>query len=134
MEGVVGPLGIQTDFNVVVFAASLPQNLSTLWQKSPLTSRTSPARLRVGVCCPIAQQLVGERIHAATGLAAADGTDDDRARKQPAFRDDEPTGFLCGDRKARIVNLPRTKLNCFSRPQRDKVAEPVAFRLDEAAT
>src|ERR1700722_4877010 len=115
MERVVGPLGVQTDFNVVVFASSLPQNLPHLVAEVPFDFKDEPSWLRVGVCCPVAQQLVCEGIHAATGFAAADSTNDDRAGEQSALRDDEPTRFLCGDRKAWIVNLPQNQTQCASR-------------------
>src|SRR6202035_601807 len=105
MEGVVGPFGIQTDFNVIVFAASLDENLPHLVAKVAFDFKNEPTGLRMGICCPIAQQLVCERIHTATGFAAADSADDDGAGKQAALRDGEPAGFLRGDREAWVVNL-----------------------------
>src|ERR1700693_2485080 len=105
-EGVVGPFGIQTDFNVVMFAASLLQNLPDLVAEVTFDFKNEPAGLRFRICRSIAQQLVREWIHAASGLAAANSADDDGVGKQPALRNSEPTGFLCGDRDAWIVDLP----------------------------
>src|SRR5260221_12899237 len=105
MKWVVGPLGIDTDFDVVVRAASLRQNLLNLAAEVAFNFKHQRTRLCLRVCWPGSQQLVSERGHSARRLSTANGTDQDRARKQSALRDNEPVRILRGNGKARIVNL-----------------------------
>ena len=79
MEWVVGPFGIQADFDVVVRAFMLRQNLPHLAAEVSLDLQYQPAQLRLRIGCAISHQLIGERIHAATCLPATDSTDDDCA-------------------------------------------------------
>src|ERR1700681_3548355 len=106
MERVVGPLRIQTDFNVAVCATSSAQNFPYLVAEVTFDFKDEPTWLRLQVCCSISQQLIRERIHAATGLAAADGSDDDGAGEQAPLRDAQPTTFLSRNPEAWILNLP----------------------------
>src|ERR1700734_49113 len=115
MKRVVGPFGIQADFNIVFRAASLPEDFLHHVAEVSFDFKDEPAWFRIGICRPISQQLVRERIHATTRFAAAHSADDDGAGKEAPFRDDEPTGFLCGDRKARIVNLAQNQTQPGSR-------------------
>src|SRR5712664_2753704 len=97
---------MQADFDIVVSAASLQQNLSKLAAEVALNFKRKSTRFGVRVCCPVAQQLVCERIHSASRLSTTRGTNHDCAGKQSALWDDEPGGVLCGNWKARVVNFP----------------------------
>src|SRR5216684_2408824 len=98
VKRVVSPLGIQADFDVIASAASLQQDIFNLAAKVALNFKHQRTRFGVRVCCSIAQQLVGERVHAASRLSTTGGTNHDRAGKQPTLRDDEPSGIFCRNR------------------------------------
>src|SRR5258708_5355856 len=105
VKRIVSPLGIQADFDVVADAASLQQDIFNLAAKVALNFKHQRTRFCIRICCPIAQQLVRERIHAASRLSATGGTNHDCAGKQSALWDDEPSGVLRGNWKTRVVNF-----------------------------
>src|SRR5258708_32861050 len=69
VKRVVGPLGIQADFDVVAGAASLQQDIFDLAAEVAFDFKHQRTRFCIRVCCPVSQQLVGERIHSASSLS-----------------------------------------------------------------
>lgn len=109
MEWVVRPFGVQADLDIIVLASELPEDLSDLVTEVPFDFEHECAGLGFRICGSIAQQLVGERIHAATGFPAANRADDDGTGEQATLRDDQPAGFLCRYGEQWIVNLSDDK-------------------------
>src|SRR5262249_25715425 len=94
MQGVVGPLGIKTNLDVILPAASLLNNFFNLAAKVSFYFQNQAAGLFLLIARAVAQQLIGERIHSPGGLAASDGTNDHRAGKETSFRQDQPVRIL----------------------------------------
>ena len=85
VQRVVAVVGIQADFDVVVRRGrGLEESSLTLWQKSPLTSSTSPP-MPLADHALVGDQLLGIWIHAAAGLAGADGAEDGDAGEKSAL-------------------------------------------------
>src|SRR3984893_15701031 len=103
MERVVGPLRIQTDFGVVVSASMAFQNLFDPMAEVSFDFEHEASEPSIGLHCLIAEQLVGERIHAAARLSATDRADDHRSGEQSTFRDRQPGWSFGRYRRARIV-------------------------------
>ena len=54
---------------------------------------------------PVGDQLLRVRVHAAAGLASADGAEDRYAGEESPFRDSQPVGLLGRYRLSRVVNF-----------------------------
>ena len=63
------------------------------------------ARAAAGIVRPPGEKLLGERVHAARGLAGADGPDHEDAGVESLLGDDEPRGPVALSRHGRMVRL-----------------------------
>ena len=105
MQGVVAVLRIEADFDVIAFPSVALQYVPHFVAEVSLHFQDQSADPLPAVMGLIGNQLLGEGIHAATRLAAANRTEDRDAGEEPALGDGQPARVSSGCWPTRIVDL-----------------------------
>ena len=105
MQGVVAVLGIEADFDIIVFPSVALQNSSHFVAEVAFHFQNQPADPLPAVMGLIGNQLVREGIHAATRLAGANRTEDRNAGEESTLGNRQPPGVSRGCWPTRVVDL-----------------------------
>src|SRR5882724_954078 len=109
VKRVVAILRIQTDFDIVFASAMRRQDALDLAAKIALHFENEPADSLFLIVTSVGKNLLGKWIHAATGLARTDCTENGDAREESALGNGEPKGRLGRNRFARVVHFAKDK-------------------------
>ena len=105
VQRVVSVLGVQVDLDVVVLASVALEDVFHLVAEVAFHFEHESADALVGVVSPVGDQLLGVWIHAAAGLARADGSEDRNACEESPLGNGQPIGMLGGHRFPGVVHL-----------------------------
>ena len=103
----------EPDFEVVVRAPGVFEDAAHLVTEVALHFEHECARAPAGIIGAPGEDLAGERVHAAAGLAGTDGTHDERAGVESLLGDHEPRRLLALARHGRMVQLADHKRRRF---------------------
>src|ERR1700733_5425596 len=114
MQRIVAVLGMEADLDIVIAPAARLQQFPHLEAEVTLHFEYEGAGAALGVGSPMREDLLGERDHAATCLARADGSEHGDAGEEPALRDHKPLRMLRRADGFRMVDLADDKAEAFA--------------------
>src|ERR1019366_6795146 len=114
LERVVAVFGVETDFNVILAPAVAVEYVFHLVAEVAFDFQDQATDAFVFLVGFIGKNLLGKRIHAATGFARADSAENGNSGEQSPFRNGEPSGSLGGHGLAGVMNLADDEEECVS--------------------